>query len=182
MPAIITINPIKSTIPAYSSIGFGDDAAHVGIPSKAVEWPRSFVGTRRRGLNVRRRAAAAGIGDDGKVDPVMKTEGFEDGRRKKKEKEMVAAVISGVEMATENEEEGNGGSGFARIPERLKVVWLMAFAMCLCNADRVVMSVAIVPLADRYGWSSSFIGIVQVSFLSSYFFSLINNFFYNDNT
>lgn len=49
-----------------------------------------------------------------------------------------------------------------RLSERLKVVGLMAFAMCLCNADRVVMSVAVVPLAARHGWSSSFLGIVQV--------------------
>ncbi|KAG6437111.1 hypothetical protein SASPL_102021 [Salvia splendens] len=35
--------------------------------------------------------------------------------------------------------------------ERLKVV---AAVMCLCNADRVVMSVAIVPLAAKYGWST----------------------------
>lgn len=52
-------------------------------------------------------------------------------------------------------------AGFV-IPERLKLVALMAMVMCLCNADRVVMSVAIVPLASRYGWSSSILGIVQV--------------------
>jgi hypothetical protein len=37
--------------------------------------------------------------------------------------------------------------------------------MCLCNADRVVMSVAIVPLAAKHGWSSSFLGIVQVLYI-----------------
>ncbi|KAL0309953.1 UNVERIFIED_CONTAM: putative anion transporter 2, chloroplastic [Sesamum radiatum] len=46
--------------------------------------------------------------------------------------------------------------------ERFKVVALVAAVMCLCNADRVVMSVAIVPLAAKHGWSSSFLGIVQV--------------------
>lgn len=51
------------------------------------------------------------------------------------------------------------------VPERMKVVALLACVMCLCNADRVVMSVAIVPLADHYGWSSSFLGIVQVLLL-----------------
>lgn len=54
-----------------------------------------------------------------------------------------------------------GGVVFG-LPERFKVVALTAFVMCLCNADRVVMSVAIVPLAAKYGWSSSFLGIVQV--------------------
>jgi MFS transporter, ACS family, solute carrier family 17 (sodium-dependent inorganic phosphate cotransporter), other len=48
-------------------------------------------------------------------------------------------------------------------PERAKVVSLVAAIMLLCNADRVVMSVAVVPFAAQYGWSSSFVGIVQVS-------------------
>ncbi|KAE8689741.1 putative anion transporter 3 [Hibiscus syriacus] len=60
-----------------------------------------------------------------------------------------------------------------RIPERFKVVCLMACVMCLCNADRVVMSVAVVPLADKLGWSSSFLGIVQSSFLWGYIFSSV---------
>ncbi|KAH7514585.1 hypothetical protein FEM48_Zijuj11G0105100 [Ziziphus jujuba var. spinosa] len=54
---------------------------------------------------------------------------------------------------------GRGGGGIAEenvllkkmIPERMKVVGLMACAMCLCNADRVVMSVTVVPLADQFG-------------------------------
>jgi len=50
-------------------------------------------------------------------------------------------------------------------PERAKVVALVAAIMLLCNADRVVMSVAVVPLAAQYGWSSSFVGIVQVDSL-----------------
>ncbi|XP_066362795.1 probable anion transporter 2, chloroplastic isoform X2 [Miscanthus floridulus] len=48
-------------------------------------------------------------------------------------------------------------------PERAKVVALVAAIMLLCNADRVVMSVAVVPLAAQYGWSSSFVGIVQTA-------------------
>lgn len=58
------------------------------------------------------------------------------------------------------------GEGKIIVPERFKVVALMAFVMCLCNADRVVMSVAIVPLASKNGWSSSFLGVVQVLQLS----------------
>lgn len=58
---------------------------------------------------------------------------------------------------------GRGEKGKFVIPERLKVVGLMACVMSLCNADRVVMSVAIVPLAAQHGWSSSFLGIVQVN-------------------
>ena len=59
------------------------------------------------------------------------------------------------------------------IPERYKVVLLLACVMCLCNADRVVMSVAVVPLAAKHGWSSSFLGIVQVLIL--YIYNHINS-------
>ena len=46
--------------------------------------------------------------------------------------------------------------------ERVKVAAMLALALALCNADRVVMSVAIVPLSLSHGWSKSFAGIVQV--------------------
>ncbi|KAJ7517780.1 hypothetical protein O6H91_21G040400 [Diphasiastrum complanatum] len=57
--------------------------------------------------------------------------------------------------------------------ERVKVAVMLAFALALCNADRVVMSVAIVPLSSTHRWSSSFSGIVQSSFLWGYLFSPI---------
>ncbi|GER54409.1 phosphate transporter 4 [Striga asiatica] len=57
--------------------------------------------------------------------------------------------------------------------ERFRVAALVAAVMCLCNADRVVMSVAVVPLAAKYGWSSSFLGIVQSSFLWGYMCSSV---------
>nr|GMC90083.1 probable anion transporter 3, chloroplastic [Ipomoea batatas] len=59
------------------------------------------------------------------------------------------------------------------VPERFKVVALMACVMALCNADRVVMSVAVVPLAAKYGWSNAFLGVVQSSFLWGYIFSSV---------
>ncbi|KAL7133918.1 hypothetical protein ABFS83_12G171900 [Erythranthe nasuta] len=59
------------------------------------------------------------------------------------------------------------------VAERFKVVALVAGVMCLCNADRVVMSVAIVPLAAEHGWDSYFLGIVQSSFLWGYMFSSV---------
>lgn len=46
--------------------------------------------------------------------------------------------------------------------ERVKVVAMLALALALCNADRVVMSVAIVPLSQSRGWGPSFAGVVQV--------------------
>lgn len=39
---------------------------------------------------------------------------------------------------------------------------MLALALALCNADRVVMSVAIVPMSAARGWSRSFAGVVQV--------------------
>lgn len=47
--------------------------------------------------------------------------------------------------------------------ERVKVVAMLALALALCNADRVVMSVAIVPLSMSRGWGPSFSGVVQVN-------------------
>lgn len=47
--------------------------------------------------------------------------------------------------------------------ERVKVVAMLALALALCNADRVVMSVAIVPLSQSRGWGPSFAGVVQVN-------------------
>lgn len=46
--------------------------------------------------------------------------------------------------------------------ERVKVIAMLALALALCNADRVVMSVVMIPLSLAHGWSRSFSGIVQV--------------------
>ncbi|CAN0879810.1 Probable anion transporter 3, chloroplastic [Linum grandiflorum] len=91
----------------------------------------------------------------------------------------VRCTAEGIERGMFNLGGGGGGSGGGRaasaaggvVPERFTVVALTALVMCLCNADRVVMSVAIVPLAAKYGWSSAFLGIVQSSFLWGYIFS-----------
>ncbi|KAL9235350.1 hypothetical protein vseg_010113 [Gypsophila vaccaria] len=57
--------------------------------------------------------------------------------------------------------------------ERVKVVMMLGLALALCNADRVVMSVAIVPLSLSHNWSRSFAGVVQSSFLWGYLVSPI---------
>ncbi|CAJ1803559.1 unnamed protein product [Sphenostylis stenocarpa] len=95
----------------------------------------------------------------------------EEWQKKRKAQWGVRCTADGIEgeMFVRGREEGVGVS----IPERLKVVSLVACVMCLCNADRVVMSVAIVPLADKHGWSNSFLGIVQSSFLWGYIFSSV---------
>ncbi|GAQ79523.1 phosphate transporter [Klebsormidium nitens] len=51
------------------------------------------------------------------------------------------------------------------------VVTLVAFSLVLCNADRAIMSVAILPLAKSRGWGESVAGIVQSSFLWGYLFT-----------
>ncbi|CAI9778728.1 unnamed protein product [Fraxinus pennsylvanica] len=88
--------------------------------------------------------------------------------------------------ASSNDAQSIAGSSFgdqseARAPsflefitsERVKVVAMLALALALCNADRVVMSVAIVPLSLAHGWRQSFAGIVQSSFLWGYMISPI---------
>ncbi|EOY07295.1 hypothetical protein QUC31_011433 [Theobroma cacao] len=106
--------------------------------------------------------------------------------------ESLSLSSRGRDHALKKKEKGGGGGGVVvrctaegierrvligetassvRVPERFKVVALMACVMCLCNADRVVMSVAIVPLADKLNWSNSFLGVVQSSFLWGYIFS-----------
>ncbi|KAH7284497.1 hypothetical protein KP509_34G056600 [Ceratopteris richardii] len=57
--------------------------------------------------------------------------------------------------------------------QRIRVGALVAIAMALCNADRVIMSVAIVKFSEVYNWSTSFAGIVQSSFLWGYMLSPI---------
>ncbi|XP_074270469.1 putative anion transporter 3, chloroplastic [Silene latifolia] len=56
---------------------------------------------------------------------------------------------------------------------RYKVVCLVAMVMCLLNANRIVMSVAVVPLSLTHAWSTSFVGIVQSSFLWGYIVSSV---------
>ncbi|KAK8685328.1 hypothetical protein V6N13_041331 [Hibiscus sabdariffa] len=89
----------------------------------------------------------------------------------KKERGTVRCTAEGIERRILVPREPSAAA--LRIPERFKVVALMACVMCLCNADRVVMSVAVVPLADKLGWSSSFLGVVQSSFLWGYIFSSV---------
>lgn len=41
-------------------------------------------------------------------------------------------------------------------------------AFVLCNMDKINMSVAIIPMAQDFGWSSSIAGAVQASFFWGY--------------
>jgi ACS family sodium-dependent inorganic phosphate cotransporter len=39
-----------------------------------------------------------------------------------------------------------------------------AISSMLCNMDRVNMSIAVLPMAQQYGWSTQTVGLVQSSF------------------
>ena len=76
-------------------------------------------------------------------------------------------ATTGTELGLPHQVEQQDEPGLVSflISERAKVVIMVALAMALCNADRVVMSVAIVPMAAAHGWSQSFSGVVQVRLL-----------------
>ncbi|GLU02267.1 hypothetical protein SLE2022_195220 [Rubroshorea leprosula] len=82
---------------------------------------------------------------------------------------------NGAQFGPIPDQRGTQSPSFAEFitSERIKVVAMLALALALCNADRVVMSVAIVPLSLAHGWSTSFSGIVQSSFLWGYLISPI---------
>ncbi|KQK05973.1 hypothetical protein BRADI_2g23690v3 [Brachypodium distachyon] len=93
------------------------------------------------------------------------------GGRQRQVVAMCSASMEGVRLGGASAVAGSVPAPASALPERAKVVALVAAVMLLCNADRVVMSVAVVPLAAQHGWSSSFVGIVQSSFLWGYVFS-----------
>jgi ACS family sodium-dependent inorganic phosphate cotransporter len=67
---------------------------------------------------------------------------------------------------------GSSSGSRAREKPGWKRRWTI-LAMCfvaflLCNMDRVNMSIAILPISQQYGWSSTTIGLVQSSFFWGY--------------
>uniref|UniRef100_A0A7S3UAN0 Major facilitator superfamily (MFS) profile domain-containing protein n=1 Tax=Picocystis salinarum TaxID=88271 RepID=A0A7S3UAN0_9CHLO len=65
--------------------------------------------------------------------------------------------------------------GAARAPWRRRwtVVTLCFLAFLLCNMDRVNLSVAILPMAQEFGWDSTTVGLVQSSFFWGYLLTQI---------
>lgn len=125
-----------------------------------------------------------GVGSSFASDRIIRIDANNKKKEKKKKKRSSwwwASGGGGAAVCSAGMEGIGGGGGLTAaaaeeeyaVPERLKVVALVAFVMSLCNADRVVMSVAVVPLAAKYGWSSSFLGIVQSSFLWGYLVSSV---------
>lgn len=49
-----------------------------------------------------------------------------------------------------------------------KITVLSFFAIAVCYADRVLISVAIIPMADAFGWSLSLQGVILSSFYAGY--------------
>jgi MFS transporter, ACS family, solute carrier family 17 (sodium-dependent inorganic phosphate cotransporter), other len=74
-----------------------------------------------------------------------------------------AAASSSAPALAADDPEATRETGY-----RFVVVALIALALLLCNADRVIMSVAGVPLAQAHGWGERAIGLVQSSFLWGY--------------
>lgn len=58
-------------------------------------------------------------------------------------------------------------------PERVRVVVLSFLSFVLCNCDRINISVAIMPMADHYGWSLTEMGVVQSAFFWGYLLTQI---------
>lgn len=82
----------------------------------------------------------------------------DDGRRRRRRRREVV-----VKCTAEGSQSGGAPPDTVVERYRYTVVVLVGFVMCLCSADRTVMSVAIVPLAHAHAWSTSFVGIVQVT-------------------
>ncbi|CAL9002734.1 unnamed protein product [Prunus brigantina] len=157
---------------------------HISYPARLFKTQSSQINTEKTQLGFKPRgriqakwetgiasSAGFGLGNRGRR---RKTEGFQRGKPW-----VVTCTAEGIErgMLMGNRGGGSGEAAAAKkaisVPERFKVVALLACVMCLCNADRVVMSVAIVPLAAKNGWTSSFLGVVQSSFLWGYIFSSV---------
>jgi ACS family sodium-dependent inorganic phosphate cotransporter len=57
------------------------------------------------------------------------------------------------------------------LPARYKVVAATSLAFVICNMDKVNISVAIIPMAEEFGWSPTTAGLVQSSFFCGYLLS-----------
>ncbi|GMH45561.1 hypothetical protein BSKO_13518 [Bryopsis sp. KO-2023] len=60
------------------------------------------------------------------------------------------------------------GRRWERLPARYRLVVATSLAFVICNMDKVNMSVAIIPMAQEFGWKASMAGLVQSSFFWGY--------------
>lgn len=73
----------------------------------------------------------------------------------------------------EGDERGNGFvdslmEKWKALPEHHRLVAASSVAFVICNMDKVNMSVAIIPMAQEFGWKASMSGLVQSSFFWGY--------------
>lgn len=66
-----------------------------------------------------------------------------------------------------------GSEAVPRWQTRYTMVGLCAFATFVCYIDRVNISVAIIPMAEEFGWDQSTIGLIMSSFFVGYFMTQI---------
>ncbi|PSC76363.1 putative anion transporter chloroplastic isoform X1 [Micractinium conductrix] len=62
---------------------------------------------------------------------------------------------------------------WAELPGRYKLVFATSMSFVICNMDKVNISVAIIPMAQDFGWSPTVAGLVQSSFFYGYLLSQI---------
>lgn len=82
-----------------------------------------------------------------------------------------ASYTFGARRRSGNTRDGLRAKGASEINESeayWKTVIPSAFAMMLCNVDRICLSVAILPLSVEMGWAEGVQGIVQSAFLWGY--------------
>lgn len=60
---------------------------------------------------------------------------------------------------------------WSTLPGRYKTVFATSIAFIICNMDKVNISVAIIPMAQDFGWSPTTTGLVQSSFFYGYLVS-----------
>lgn len=65
------------------------------------------------------------------------------------------------------------GDRWSAVPGRYKAVGATSVAFVICNMDKVNISVAIIPMAQDFGWSPTIAGLVQSSFFYGYLLSQI---------
>lgn len=85
------------------------------------------------------------------------------------------ATVSREDFEQDNltQQTARGGWSWDAIPAKYRVVFATSLSFVLCNMDKVNMSVAIIPMAQDFGWSPTVAGLVQSSFFYGYLLSQI---------
>eukprot|EP00899_Mesostigma_viride_P003922 jgi/Mesvir1/13530/Mv16412-RA.1 len=87
--------------------------------------------------------------------------------------------LNGLSMTSADSPDSPSSNPVVTEPEglgwrkRWTIVGLCFAAFLLCNMDRVNMSIAILPMAEQYGWDSATVGVVQSSFFWGYLLTQI---------